>query len=61
VIVLDDYYTGQLTEGCDTTRYGCNQLVHALEHDPDRRVTVLPIKDRVKGGGFVQLALVTSK
>lgn len=47
-IVLDDYYTG----GIDVDRWGCNRIVDGIQ------ATLLPIEDRVKGGGFVQMVVV---
>ena len=49
VVVLDDYYT----DGPDTSKYGCNQLVNKLEG-----VAIMPTKDPVKGGGFTQLVVI---
>jgi len=48
VVVFDDYYTG-------ISGMGCNELMESLPH------TVLPLKDRVAGGGLVQMALVQMK
>jgi predicted O-methyltransferase YrrM len=61
VIVLDDYYSGRLADDCDVEKYGCNQLVSELERDSRLRVSILPIKDAVKGGGFTQLVYVVRK
>lgn len=47
-IYLDDYYTGPI----DIDQYGCNRLVADLKHE------VLPAKDQVRGGGFVQMVRV---
>lgn len=47
-VFFDDYYTG----GIDITRYGCNHIVKDLKHE------VLPLTDRVSGGGFVQMVRV---
>jgi predicted O-methyltransferase YrrM len=47
-IYLDDYYTGPI----DVEKFGCNQLVAGLKH------SVLPVKDAVMGGGFVQMVRV---
>ena len=48
VIVFYDYYT----DGPDTSKVGCNQVVDALEFE------LLPIKDPVSGGGFTQLVVI---
>ena len=48
-VFFDDYYTGP---EIDTTKYGCNEIVKDLEHE------VLPEKDYVRGGGFVQMVRV---
>jgi len=50
VIVLDDYYT----DGVDTSKYGCNQLLDSF----NRNHQILPHKDPVKGGGFCQLVVL---
>jgi predicted O-methyltransferase YrrM len=47
-IYLDDYYSGPI----DTELFGCNKLVEGLKHN------VLPAKDPVSGGGFVQMVRV---
>jgi len=47
-VFFDDYYTG----GIDTNRMGCNKIVENLKHE------VLPEKDYVMGGGFVQMCRV---
>lgn len=53
VIVLDDYYTvDEEGRGPDTGVFGCNKVVDELE------AVLLPIKDRLPAGGYVQLALV---
>lgn len=49
VIVVDDYYT----DGPDTKKFGCNEVIEC-------EFTVLPWRDRVKGGGFVQMALIVN-
>ena len=48
IVFFDDYYTGPI----DTTKMGCNQIVEKLNH------VVLPDKDPVSGGGFVQMVRV---
>lgn len=53
VIVMDDFYTPDEDGKCpDLTKFGCNAILEKLPH------TVLQNKDRVKGGGFVQMAVV---
>ena len=47
-VFLDDYYTGPI----DTKRFGCNELVKTLQHE------VLPERDPVMGGGWVQMVRV---
>jgi predicted O-methyltransferase YrrM len=56
VVVLDDYYT----DGPDTRKYGCNNLVEILIMTTGefKRVDIIPPKDPVKGGGYTQLVLV---
>ena len=49
VVVFDDYYT----DGPDTNKVGCNQIVEKLKHD------VLAGADPVLGGGRVHLVTVT--
>jgi len=44
-IFLDDYYTGPI----DTTKFGCNSIVEKYRHE------VLPQRDPVSGGGWVQM------
>jgi predicted O-methyltransferase YrrM len=46
VVVFDDYYTG-----IDTDKFGCNSIVAGIPH------RVLPAKDRVRGGGAVQMVV----
>jgi predicted O-methyltransferase YrrM len=54
VIAFDDYYTpDEEGRGIDTERFGCNQLMAGLKHE------LLPVKDPVRGGGYVQIAVVT--
>lgn len=48
VVLFDDYYTGPI----DTTRFGCNEIVKDLKHE------VLPDRDPVAGGGWVQIVRV---
>ena len=47
-IFFDDYYSGPI----DTTAFGCNEIVKDLRHE------VLPAKDPVMGGGWVQMVRV---
>lgn len=47
-IYLDDYYTGPI----DTEQFGCNKLVADLKHE------VMPMRDPVAGGGWVQMVRV---
>lgn len=47
-VYLDDYYTGAI----DTDMFGCNKLVSDMKHE------VLPARDPVKGGGWVQMVRV---
>jgi predicted O-methyltransferase YrrM len=47
-IYLDDYYTGPI----DTEQFGCNKLVADLKHE------VMPMRDPVSGGGWVQMVRV---
>lgn len=47
-VFFDDYYTGPI----DTETMGCNLIVRDLEH------IVLPSKDPVSGGGWVQMVRV---
>ena len=53
VIVLDDYYTSIPSGRLDEV--GCNKLVHRI---PDAEV--LPIKNHLAGGGFVQMVRVNT-
>ena len=48
VVFFDDYYTGPI----DTDTMGCNRIVSELSHQ------VLPAKDPVAGGGWVQIVRV---
>lgn len=48
LVYLDDYYTGPI----DTEQFGCNKLVADLRHE------VLPMRDPVAGGGWVQMVRV---
>lgn len=47
-VYFDDYYTGAI----DTTKFGCNRIVERWDHQ------VLPQKDPVRGGGWVQMVRV---
>lgn len=48
-VFFDDYYTGP---EINTERFGCNLVVADLKHE------VLPLKDKVAGGGYVQMVRV---
>lgn len=48
VVYFDDYYTGPI----DVEQFGCNRIVEGLKHE------VVPDKDPVAGGGFVQIVRV---
>lgn len=53
VIVFDDFYKPDETGAMpDVSKLGCNRIVESLPH------TVIETSDRVKGGGFVNLAVV---
>jgi predicted O-methyltransferase YrrM len=47
-VFFDDYYTG----GIDTERMGCNKILEGLKYE------ILPDRDPVRGGGFVQCVRV---
>jgi predicted O-methyltransferase YrrM len=47
-VFFDDYYSG----GIDTSLMGCNTIVAPLKHE------ILPMRDKVSGGGFVQMVRV---
>ena len=52
VIVLDDYYVPDQEGHCqDTSKFGCNHLVEKYG------MGLLPQKDPVQGGGYVQMAV----
>ena len=54
VIIHDDYYVADTTGGMpDVSLYGCNNLVETLSNG-----WVLPIADKVKGGGYTQFVLL---
>lgn len=55
VILLDDYYSG--VDRDFLKKFGCNTLVGKLMMD-GQKVVVLPAKDPVRGGGFVQIVKV---
>jgi predicted O-methyltransferase YrrM len=58
-IVLDDFYTpDDQGRGIDPMRFGCNTLVQALALRGEVKVEILPVKDPVRGGGFVQMVAV---
>lgn len=48
VVLFDDYYTGPI----DIGKFGCNKIVWNLKHE------VLPDRDPVAGGGWVQIVRV---
>lgn len=47
-VFFDDYYTGPI----DTSKFGCNLIVADMKHE------VLPDRDHVTGGGWVQMVRV---
>lgn len=54
VIILDDFYTPDEDGKCpDINLYGCNKLVESLPS-----VVLLPMKNKVKTGGWTQMAMV---
>lgn len=54
LILLDDFYTPDDEGKCpDLGKYGCNMLVSELDG-----VVVLPMKNKVKTGGWTQMAMV---
>lgn len=56
LIILDDYYAPDHEGKCpDITKFGCNKLLEEIPH------YLLPTKDLVQGGGFVQLAVVIGR
>lgn len=58
VIVLDDYYKpDEKKEGLDRRKFGCNRVLNKLG-EKGKDWHLLPLKDRVKGGGWVQMAVV---
>lgn len=55
VIILDDYYTHDEEGKCpDIEKFGCNRLLHEIR----RPHVVLPLRDRVAGGGYTQFVMV---
>ena len=57
-IVLDDYYEADENGVCpDISKFGCNQLVAAMER---HQYEILPDADPVKGGGKVKMVLIES-
>jgi hypothetical protein len=53
VIVLDDYYIADERGSIpDTSLYGCNRVIANSPH------VVLPLRDRIKDGGYVMMALI---
>lgn len=58
-IVLDDFYSeDEQGRGIDVTRFGCNMLVSELLAAGQVQVDLLPVKDPVRGGGYVQMVAV---
>lgn len=55
VIVMDDYYS--LTEPGFTNRWGCNKILEEMGIDYE----VLPIRDPIKQGGYVQMVIVNGE
>lgn len=54
IIILDDFYTADGDGKCpDISLYGCNNLVDSLPS-----VVLLPMKNKVKDGGWTQMAMV---
>ncbi len=54
MILLDDFYTADDDGKCpDLTKYGCNLLVSRING-----AVVLPMKNKVKTGGWTQMAMV---
>ena len=51
VVIFDDYYTGLHPERI--AQVGCNRIVEGLEN-----AEILPAKDNLEGGGFVQMVKV---
>jgi predicted O-methyltransferase YrrM len=58
-IVLDDYYT-DYKNVIDISKVGCNMLIDRLMRE-HKRVSIVPPRDKVRGGGFVQLAVVDNQ
>lgn len=60
VLVLDDYYTNDESgRGIDILKFGCNDLVrYLINAGAARSVEILPVKDPVRGGGWVQFVRV---
>lgn len=61
VIVLDDYYRededGKMP---DTSKYGCNHVLESVG-EAGEHYHVMPVYDRVKDGGFVQMVSIGKK
>lgn len=51
-VLLDDYYSGSII---DTSKFGCNFIEKEFGGE------VLPIKDGVNGGGFVQILRINNE
>lgn len=60
-IILDDYYEPDEQGRCpDITKFGCNILVDGLQRIGflNSTLTILPVADRVKGGGLVKMVVI---
>lgn len=58
-IVFDDFYSGK-NPNVDIRKVGCNVLVASLMGE-GKNVSIVPPRDKVKGGGFVQLAVLDNR
>lgn len=57
IVILDDYYTPDEDGKCpDVSIYGCNSLVESLPS-----VIILPMKNKVQGGGYTQMVMLTGE
>lgn len=58
-LVLDDYYQeDEDSKGPDLDRYGCNRVLENLVGEKGKHWHILPMADRVKDGGYVQMVWV---